>query len=58
MSEDRGATWSSDQRLTTGNPLSTLAAIDVDRDGDVYLMWTEHVGRGRTQVMFIRGARK
>ena len=57
-SQDRGATWSDDTRLTTGGELSKIPSIDVDVDGNVYLLWTEHADRGRTQVMFANAASK
>jgi len=55
ISSDRGATWSDDARLTTGDTRSKMPSMDVDDRGNIYLLWTETIERGRTKVVFIKG---
>jgi len=55
ISHDRGATWADDARLTTGSATSKLPSLDVDADGNIYLMWSEYTSKGNAQVNFIKG---
>ncbi len=55
ISEDAGTTWTEPLRATHDEALSTLPSLALGDEGQIYLLWTTHRGRGRSEVRFKRG---
>jgi hypothetical protein len=55
QSPDAGTTWSEPVRLTNDETLSTLPSLAIGEGGEIYLLWTSHRGRGRSEIRFARG---